>query len=502
MSPTTRASRLAPPPARLDGVAGRAWGAGRSWQRRACVAAEPRSGYEAGDGAASGSDGRGDRPDRGGDLADGPGHDGSPGVDGGRAGGADVWVGVARVCRDAATVPVDDLDAASVRRAIVEVAAAQRSLVAAGARLARAAEQAQVHRVDGATDTTAWVRELTGSSGRAARAQTMLGRDLEELPRTAEALAQGRIGADQAATIGRAARAGRLGDPGETEARLLPSASQTSETFRRQVRDAEQAADGDLLCRDEHRARAQRRLSVVDHDDGLVDLHARLDRVSAEFVRAGLDAFEVADPADTPVGQRRRPDQRRADALVELARAALAAGTAPRQGGVRPHVSVVIDAAALGDRDGAGGDTAFGGRISTDAVRRLLCDADVTRVVMQGPSQVLDVGRATRTWSPAQRRAVIVRDGRCRGPGCDRPAAWCDVHHIAWWERDRGPTAVTNGLLLCDADHDLVHSGGWTVTLDPDTAQTTWTSPTGHQVVTRPHHQRRGQGAPGRRRPD
>lgn len=160
----------------------------------------------------------------------------------------------------------------------------------------------------------------------------------------------------------------------------------------------------------------------------------------------------------------------------------------------------MIDAEALADEHGAGGTTASGTQISTSAVRRVLCDASVTRVVMAGPSQVLDVGRATQSWNPAQRRAVVARDGRCRGPHCNRPAAWCSIHHVLWWVRDEGPTAITNGLLVCDEDHDLVHSRGWTLQFDPDTAIATWTSPTGKVVTTYPHPDR-GDGGAGRRRP-
>lgn len=421
-----------------------------------------------------------------------------PGYDLAR-GGDDPWRRAAEVCRGVAEAQVDGLDAGQVKAALRQVATARRALDAASARLVRAAEDLDAHRQDGATDTTAWLRDTTGVSARDAKAQTMLGRDLEMLPQTAAALAEGRIGTDQAATIGRAARGGRLGDAAATEARLLPQARQAPERFARQVRAAEQEADGDLLAREERRARAQRRLSVVDRPDGLVELHALLDRVSAEFVRTGLDAFETLDGKDVPEGQRRRPEQRRADALVQLARAALDAGEAPVKGQVRPHVAVVIDAEALGDPRGAGGETAFGGQISTGAVRRLLCDADVTRIVMSGPSEVLDVGRATRSWNRAQRNAIVSRDGRCRGPSCDRAAAWCSLHHIRWWTRDKGPTSVDNGLLLCDADHDLIHSQGWTVALDPNTAEVTWTSPAGRRVVTRPHRQW-ATGGPGRRR--
>jgi hypothetical protein len=42
----------------------------------------------------------------------------------------------------------------------------------------------------------------------------------------------------------------------------------------------------------------------------------------------------------------------------------------------------------------------------------------------------LSVGRATRTIPPHIRTALNLREQGCRFPGCDRPAAWTDGHHI------------------------------------------------------------------------
>ncbi|MDQ1724547.1 MAG: hypothetical protein QOG52_1575, partial [Frankiaceae bacterium] len=73
---------------------------------------------------------------------------------------------------------------------------------------------------------------------------------------------------------------------------------------------------------------------------------------------------------------------------------------------------------------------------------------------------VLDVGTATRTWPPAIRRALTIRDGGCVALGCDRPPAFTDAHHVVHWA-DGGPTSVANGALLCRYHHDQVHHGGW-----------------------------------------
>jgi hypothetical protein len=76
------------------------------------------------------------------------------------------------------------------------------------------------------------------------------------------------------------------------------------------------------------------------------------------------------------------------------------------------------------------------------------------------PTELLDLGRATRVISPALRRALAVRDGGCVALGCDRPAAWTDAHHLVHW-LDGGPTSLDSLVLLCRRHHRAAHEGGW-----------------------------------------
>jgi Domain of unknown function (DUF222)/HNH endonuclease len=81
-------------------------------------------------------------------------------------------------------------------------------------------------------------------------------------------------------------------------------------------------------------------------------------------------------------------------------------------------------------------------------------------VALGGPAtQPLEVGRATRVVSPAQRTALTVRDGGCVFPGCDRPPGWCEAHHLRHWLHG-GPTDLGNLVLLCWTHHRAVHEGG------------------------------------------
>jgi hypothetical protein len=98
------------------------------------------------------------------------------------------------------------------------------------------------------------------------------------------------------------------------------------------------------------------------------------------------------------------------------------------------------------------------GPIDHETVRRLACDASVTRIVFGPRSEPLDVGRRTSVVPSAIRRAVVARDRHCRFPGCDRPQGWCDAHHVRHWA-DGGPTSVGNLVLLCRRHHRLTHEG-------------------------------------------
>jgi hypothetical protein len=220
-----------------------------------------------------------------------------------------------------------------------------------------------------------------------------------------------------------------------------------------------------------------------------------------------------ADAADTRSG-----GQRTADALTELARRELERGQLPVTGGVRPQLSVIIDLPSLNGQPGRpgrlGGEMGWAGPLDPEASRRLACDATITRIMVSrdpdashaqdgsgsslqrllqatmarlpsilggAPSRPLDVGRATRVVSPAQRQALAVRGGGgCVFPGCSRPLAWCEGHHVRHW-LDGGPTDLDNLALLCRAHHRAVHEGGWRLIRGPD----------GQFTATPPHRRHR-----------
>ena len=107
----------------------------------------------------------------------------------------------------------------------------------------------------------------------------------------------------------------------------------------------------------------------------------------------------------------------------------------------------------------------------------LFCDASFFALLMNSLGLPLDLGRSVRLATPAQRRALAVRDGGCVFPGCGAPPSWCDAHHVVPYEQ-LGPTDLANLALLCRRHHGVTHRRGWQMCANPD--QTfTWTTPTG-----------------------
>jgi hypothetical protein len=98
--------------------------------------------------------------------------------------------------------------------------------------------------------------------------------------------------------------------------------------------------------------------------------------------------------------------------------------------------------------------------LSKDSVRRIACDCEVTRVLLNQESLVIDVGRSRRVVDGALRKALAVRDKYCRWPNCERLASWCDGHHLVHWV-DGDETSLDNCVLLCKRHHRMVHEGGW-----------------------------------------
>jgi hypothetical protein len=217
------------------------------------------------------------------------------------------------------------------------------------------------------------------------------------------------------------------------------------------------AAEAQALAAEERRARAVTRLTMRPRADGTTDLHARLPEQVASRLRVYLDAFTSPRRTEVPVGEvdRMPLSRRRGEAFCTLLEQ-LPADRLPHHGGTATSVMVTIDLEAL--RSGLGlAETSTGEVITAGEARRLACTASMVPVVLGGTGEILDLGRARRLFSPAQRKAMALRDHRCRAEGCDIPAAWCEAHHAEKpWSRG-GRTDLAHGLLLCSFHHHRAH---------------------------------------------
>ncbi|MGN6472318.1 MAG: HNH endonuclease signature motif containing protein, partial [Mycobacteriales bacterium] len=109
--------------------------------------------------------------------------------------------------------------------------------------------------------------------------------------------------------------------------------------------------------------------------------------------------------------------------------------------------------------------------ITPNTVRMLACDAAIIPIVMRGTSEILDLGRTTRTWTRAQRKAAKIRAGQhCEAPLCQAAIARCELHHEDEWAKF-GRTDLDNGIYLCTYHHWLVHHTHWVITRSKTTGQ-------------------------------
>ena len=115
-----------------------------------------------------------------------------------------------------------------------------------------------------------------------------------------------------------------------------------------------------------------------------------------------------------------------------------------------------------------------------ETIRRIACDALIIPVVLGTDSEVLDIGRARRLFTPGILRAMWLRDRGCTITGCTAPPFWADAHHLIHWV-DGGDTSLLNGALLCGRHHSpslrwgdpqIAHQKGWTATATAN--EVTW----------------------------
>ncbi len=397
---------------------------------------------------------------------------------------------------------------AAVRR-LVEVTADVESIECERTVLVGEVLRTSWWRLEGARSPAAWLSTHLGLGVDAARVLVRRAELCSLLPRLADAFTAGRVGAAHLDTLAGVStgrwEALRADEEALVEAATAQGLGRWSDTcadwaVRQISADAEQRYAGRAL-----------RL----HHDLFGDVHGR-------FCLPGDDGHRVAQAIDAATAA---PDHwsdpmertfwaRRADALVELV-----CGDGDERTTTTTTVVVdrdVLDAAGL-DRDVFDGDVFDGDGLDRDVLAgaappsgdlgaddhqgcgttttvtpgsagrtgrrfdpqqrcdhqswaigpataaRLACDALVVRAHVSQDGSTIDVGRASRTFSAAQRRALAVVHRRCGFPGCEVAVHRCQLHHVVAWHVG-GRTDIDNAVPVCRWHHHLVHEQRWTVT--------------------------------------
>jgi hypothetical protein len=226
-----------------------------------------------------------------------------------------------------------------------------------------------------------------------------------------------------------------------------------------------EAREEALLLAEESRARAETRLAFRPRGDGVTDVVARVPDQVADRLRVYLDSMTSprrahleAAPLTSDVGLLPLP-RRRGHAFCAFLENLPADGL-PVHGGTATSVVVTLDYDSLTTGLGVA-ELSTGGRITASEARRLACQASILPAVLGGAGEVLDLGRSRRLFSSAQRKAMAIRDRRCRAEGCDIPAAWCEAHHAAALWSHGGRTDLGDGVLLCSFHHHRAHDRRW-----------------------------------------
>ena len=372
-------------------------------------------------------------------------------------------------------------------RLVAELDRAARRIEALKLKVVAAADRAGAAAAAGFTGTDAWVARQTTTPRAVAARQVALATGLESGHEpTATALDAGLLSPAHAAVILRAARDLPTGVTSEqravVEAALVEQArrfdpDQLRRVARRAIETIEpdpqvvDAHENQLIRTEEEAAREKTSLTLHDNGDGTVTGRFTLPTLAAAILG------KVIDTVTAPRRMRHRQDNgsgeglgrgwdwahRRGLAFTEILEHLPTDHLHPKN---TATLVVTLDHDTLaGALKTAHIDT--GGTISAGEARRLACGAGLIPAVLDGPSTTLDLGRGSRLFSPAQRIAVGLRHDTCAADGCQRPYAWCELHHVIPWHHG-GTTDLDNALPLCHQHHQWIHDDSYAHHRQPD----------------------------------
>ena len=363
-----------------------------------------------------------------------------------------------------------DVDGADLKELVLGVDRLRRRVQAIEAGVLGRFEESGLWATDAAYGAANWLTSHTGTSPPDAGSRVRMGKVLRQLPEARTAFEAGEVSEVHVRLLARGLGPRTRGALADQEGFLVGKARQ--------------------LGADEFATLMAVWLDHVDQDgreppDESDTLH--LSRTLGGRLKGTFDLGpELAGPVEAAINEKvqelfRRDERnseidpadgarygsaahRRARALVELIEQGAGAEANPARR--RPLFTVTIDPLTFAGED-AGTDAMHmlesGQVVPRSLVDLWRCDCEAVRAILSAGGALLDLGRSQRD---EQRRALVARDRGCAVPGCDRPASWCDAHHVRWWHADGGPTNVGNLVLLCRHHHRRIHAKRLEVTMD------------------------------------
>ncbi|MPZ73542.1 MAG: DUF222 domain-containing protein [Nitriliruptorales bacterium] len=381
-----------------------------------------------------------------------------------------------------AALDPQDCSRDEVAQALTTLAREQQQLAEVEVRLLRDFDRREGFRRDGCVSTQGWLKLTTGLGHAGIKRRLQRVRLLRRMPLLEADLRHGEITTDHVDAIAKHATPGRLDRIAEHEETLTALACNADPrdvrvAVRRIVEALDDGPDDPPACSDED----LRELRVTRGLRDLCNVEGTGTPLLHELLARTRDLYSTPDTPDTPVSKRRTPAQKWHDALVTALSVAIRHhSTRGAVDGVRTHAVLFADLFTLLGRDELARMAprlSAVGQIDAETARHLIATTNPTlRLVLGlGPWLPVAVGRARRTLPDWLRGASQMVHKHCRGPGCDRPFAWCEADHLdEWWSG--GSTALSNAAPMCTAHNNLKHTDRWTVTFDVETGVVTWVS--------------------------
>jgi len=391
-----------------------------------------------------------------------------------------VWVSAGRAAL-AAGDRADEWDAGTRRAALGELDRVEAIATSLRAKIVTAERDAGTWSLRGDRDLAGFLGRESHQGRGAGFLVVGQSETLTAMPAVAEALVDGPVTPRHVQEIARATAASpllatELATP-EGQRQLVKMAGRLDGSeFGKQLKVMSASLDPATRQR-EHDVQRANRFLTISHTSGGSLIKGALDSVAGYKFQKMIDAYNPRPALD----DERSREQRQADALMVAVDRSLAdRQTTP---GAHAPVEALITMTqetwtalraltAQVEAAGAGSTADAMDRLRRVApvvdetghawpaseIARALCDCTLTRAVVGASGQVLDLGRDERLFQRQHWRALFAMGIRmCAIPGCGMPLRYTELHHIAWWDRDDGPTNLVNCAPYCSFHHHEIH---------------------------------------------